>query len=144
MLVSRAPQAETNLLAALAAAPALAGVTVIGYPVTDGTAAADVVYIDSANVEQTWRGPHARNEDFTLNLVVLCRRADDPAVSKARAWALAGAIQAVVVADWSLGGVCNDAAEVSGIDVQTYPAGIDGAWEARADVRVHGAVVLTE
>jgi hypothetical protein len=49
-----------------------------------------------------------------------------------------------VTADWSLGGVLNQSAEVAGGVVSPYPASIDGAWEARVDLRVRGQAVLTE
>jgi hypothetical protein len=148
MLASRAPDAEQALLAALAADQAFAGVTIIDVPVTDATAAPEVVYVDSVEFDQSWRGstrPASRNDDFTINMVILVRRGGvTPSAVKARAWQLVAAVQAVVTADWSLGGVLNQSAEVAGGVVSPYPASIDGAWEARVDLRVRGQAVLTE
>jgi hypothetical protein len=146
-LVSVAPVAEQALLARIRASPDFAGVGVLDVPVTDETAAPDVLYVDSIEFDQGFRGPLrpcSRNDDFTLNVVLLVRRLEGGSFAKQRAWDLVSALQRIIVADWTLGNVVNQACEVGGGVVSPYPATIEGAWEARADVRVRCSHVLTE
>jgi hypothetical protein len=149
MLVSRAPEAEANLLAAIRAAPAFAGVNVLGVPLTDQTFQAENVYVDSIDFAQDQRSsmkPLTRNDDFTINMVVIVRKIATPDTVKARAWALVAAIQQVVAESWALTGpdVCFFSGEVAGGNVQSYPASPEGDWESRADVRVHAVTIITE
>lgn len=145
MLVSKAPDAELYLLAALSSAGgALTGVAINGFPVTDANWSDENLFIDSVDFEQSARGFDSRNDDFTINLVILVRKVASAPAVKARAWEIAGAVQSVVNGDPLFGGLLNQHAEVSGGSVETYPASPDGDWETRAEVRVHAQAVLTE
>jgi hypothetical protein len=146
MKVSRAPEAELNLLAALTAAPALAGVSIDGRPVTDNNWAEQNVYLDDTEFNGDWRGATkdaGRNDDFTISVVVIVRKIAAPSVVKARAWELALAIGDVIYADTYLGGVLNIAAEVSTGTVTVSPAGLEGEWQGMARLSVHGEAVIT-
>jgi hypothetical protein len=138
-LVSVAPLAEAALLAILRGSPDFVGVSVLDAPVTPETASAEVFYVDSIEFDQSWRGgirPASRNDVFTIVAAFLIRRAAAPGDVKARAWTLLSALQAAIAADWTLGNVLNQSCEVAGGAVAPYPAGLDGAWEVRVDVRI--------
>lgn len=141
-----APDAEQALLAALRV-NAIFTPTVLDGPVTDATASQQVAYVDTVEFDESWRGatrPAKRNDDFTINLVILVRQPGTPAQIKTATWVCVRAVEDTVMADWTLGGVLNQCAEVAGGVVTTYPATIEGLWEGRADLRIVCQHVLSE
>jgi hypothetical protein len=142
LTMTRAPQAEANLIAALTAAPAFAGVGIAASPMTDADQQAENLYLVDTSFSEDWRGINCRDDDFTITLVILIRKIQSQAVTKQRAWTLALAVGAVLDTDPFLGGVLNEAAWVGSGNVKVYPAGPDGAWEAEARLQVRGLAVI--
>jgi hypothetical protein len=145
MKATRAPEAEAALLASLIAAPALAGVSIDGRPVTDSNWAAQNIYFAETTFTGDDHGMGTRNDEFTITIVIIIRNTGTPASVKARAWELVLAIGDVIYADRTLGGVLNQNSEITEGTVSVYPAGTQAEgspWESEARLSVRGEALI--
>lgn len=134
------PQAKANLLAAIRLLPALAGVSVDGYPRTDQNDADQMVYIDAIEFSQVSRGLNSRPEEsFTLPVKVHVVLSTGPDATEARCWEIIQAIAALAGDKAAAFGSSVHAQDeiISGV-VNTGPASLDGKWISVAELRVPG------
>ncbi|MEW2250394.1 hypothetical protein AB0907_24005 [Streptomyces sp. NPDC006975] len=116
MASSRVPQLIDAFVAALQAAPGLAGVQVVDGPLVSASAATEWVFVGydadpggeftTAVTSQTWAGigAKAKNEDIALTCAVLVQRGStDVRACRVRVFELFAQVEAVVRADPSLG-----------------------------------------
>ncbi|MFF9097564.1 hypothetical protein ACF1AX_31135 [Streptomyces sp. NPDC014802] len=116
MASSRVPQLIDAFVAALQAAPGLAGVQVVDGPLVSASTATDWVFVgydanpegefNTAFTTQTWAGlgAKAKNEDIALTCAVLVQRGStDVRACRVRTFEVFAQVEAVVRADPSLG-----------------------------------------
>lgn len=139
-MIAQAPQAKANLLTAIRTAPAFNGVTVMGYPPTDQTWTAQMVYVDSTEFSMATRKMGAMpGEAFTIQVRILVTLTTGPDAVEDRCWQLVNAVVDLVNDKSAAFGPCVNAQdEIIGGTVEPAPAGPNGEWQAYASLRIPG------
>jgi hypothetical protein len=109
---STVPQVKGALLVALQAVPGLAGVLIRrGLPGNPNVPELERIYIDNAvDMSREWMmlGRMRLDESYTIRVPVeVYQDGDDQAACEDRMWTIIALVEAVVIADTTLGGLLN-------------------------------------
>lgn len=138
MAVSTVPQAKAKILDLLDARPGLAGVTrAYTYPADEASIGREHIHLGDVSQTEVWGaiGGQRRDEDFTIEIVILVRKfGDDPQATETRLWVLREEVATALRSDLTLSGILNQWCELTNTRVDQFP--LTDGWTSRARLTV--------
>jgi hypothetical protein len=133
-----APSAKAAILAAIAARPALSGVTATwGGPTESEDVHEEMIYLGKVVGTGEWRtlGAGIRHESYTVALhVLVLRYGDDEQATEDRAFVLLNEVSAALYADKFLGGLLYTPAAIESWEQDNDP--MPKQWAARINAQI--------
>lgn len=131
MAASTAPEAKRRVLALLAARAGLATVQRTWSAPTEGEGVprgGELLYLGDVSTTGSWKllGAHARDEDYTIGLVVFVQQdGDDMQATEERSWLILDEVSAALTTDQMLGGLLMLPVEIASATQKVGVVGVD-------------------